>query len=78
MNGLGRDSRKKLAYLHVAQFVSDGEGGAESVVLDDGTRRGAVAHCAQFGQAERVALLQVRIAANVLPANNNFIHSHFD
>ena len=48
--------------------MGDRKGGAESIVLNNGTRGAAVAHGAQFGQAERVALLQVGIAANVLPA----------
>ncbi len=40
---------KKSDNLHVTQFVSYGEGGAEPIVLDDGTRVGAVAHGAQLG-----------------------------
>ena len=52
----------------MAKFMGDRKGGAESIVLNNGTRGAAVAHGAQFGQAERVALLQVGIAANVLPA----------
>lgn len=53
----------------MAEFVSDCEGGAESVVLHDGTGRSAVAHGSQFGQAQRVALLHVWIAAYVLSAS---------
>ena len=47
--------------------MSDGEGSTESVVLDDGTRRGRVAHGAQFGQSQRVTFVQLRVTANVLP-----------
>lgn len=50
----------------MAQFVSDGEGGAEPVILDDGAGRRRIAHGAQLGQTERVAFLHLRIAANVL------------
>lgn len=44
-----------------------GERSAQAVVLDNGTRRGRVAHGAQFGQTERVALEHLRIAANIFP-----------
>lgn len=44
-----RKIKKKTNNLHVTQFVSYGEGGAEPIVLDDGTRVGAVAHGAQLG-----------------------------
>ena len=47
--------------------MSYGEGGAESVVLNDRTRIGAVTHGAEFGQSQRVAFLHLRIPANVFP-----------
>jgi hypothetical protein len=59
--------------LHVTQFVSYGEGGAESVVLNDRTRIGAVTHGAEFGQSQRVAFLHLRIPANVFPVNSRAV-----
>lgn len=38
------------------QFVSDREGGTESVVLDDGTTLLRVTHRPQLGQSQRVTL----------------------
>ena len=50
------------------ELVSDGEGCAEAVVLDDGAAV-AVTHRPQFGQAEGVAVLAggVGVAADVFP-----------
>ena len=61
------------ANIHVTEFMGYGEGCAESVVLDDGTRIGDVAHGAQFGQAKGVAFEHLRIPANVFSANWNFV-----
>ena len=51
----------------MSQFVRDGEGSAEPVVLDDGAAV-TVAHRPQFSQAKSVAILAggVGIPANVL------------
>ena len=65
---LKRKKERKKRDLHVAEFVSDRKSGAESVVLNDGARRGHVAHGAQFSQAEGVAFLLLRIPANVFSA----------
>ena len=52
----------------MTQLVSNGEGGAEPVVLNDGARV-FVAHRAQLGEAQGVAILAwgVGIPANILP-----------
>ena len=52
----------------MAELVSDGEGGAEPVVLDDGAAV-VVAHRSELRQTEGVAVLVVQegIAADVLP-----------
>ena len=54
-------------YSHVSELVCHGEGGAEPVVLDDGAGGLGVTHGAQLCQAERVAPLQLRVTADVLP-----------
>ena len=56
-------------YSHVSDLVGHGEGGAESVVLDDGARGFRIAHGTQFRQTECVASLQLRVTADVLPDN---------
>ena len=52
----------------MAELVSDGEGGTEPVVLDDGAAV-VVAHRGQLRQPEGVAVLVVQegIAADILP-----------
>ena len=65
----------------MAEFVSYGESSAQSVILDNGTRGGAVAHGAQFRQSECVAFEHLRIPANVLPASSKGLYvnrSHFN
>jgi hypothetical protein len=62
---------------HVAELMCNGEGGAEAVVLHDGTAA-YVAHGAQLGQAESVAVLARgrRVPADVFPEvlNYSFLH----
>lgn len=41
---------------HVAELVSDGEGGREAIVLDNGTAV-LVAHGAQLGQTQGITVL---------------------
>ena len=52
----------------MAELVSDGEGGTEAVVLDDGAAV-VVAHGCELGQAEGVAVLVVQegITTDILP-----------
>lgn len=63
-----RGLQARNPYSHVADLVGDGEGRRQPVVLHDGARRVEVAHGAQLGQPQRVALTLVGVAADVLPA----------
>ena len=53
---------------HMSQFVGDGEGCGETVVLYDGAGV-LVTHCAKLGQAESVTILTggFGMAANIFP-----------
>ena len=59
--------------LHVSQFVGDGKGGTEPVVLDDGATV-FPAHCSQFRQTQSVTILARGrwVPANVLPEMANW------
>ena len=51
----------------MAEFVRDGEGGGQAVVLHDGAGRVPGAHGAQLRQAQGIAVLGEGVTANVLP-----------
>lgn len=54
-------------YSHVAELVSNCEGGAEAVVLDDGAALLGIADGADLGQPQRAATRQIVVTAQVLP-----------
>ena len=58
---------KVRIYSQMAEFVRDGEGGGQAVVLHDGAGRVPGAHGAQLRQAQGIAVLGEGVTANVLP-----------
>jgi len=53
--------------LHVTELVSNCEGGAEAVVLDDGAALLGVADGADLGQPQSAATRQIVVTAQILP-----------
>jgi len=51
----------------MSEFVGDGEGGAETVVLDDGATLFGVADGSDFGQTKSTATRHVVVAAKIFP-----------
>lgn len=58
----------RYAILHVAEFVSDGEGSAETVVLYQ-RATAFIAHRSQFGQSQSLAFFRGGVSADIFPEN---------
>lgn len=69
--------RISVSYSHMPQFMSNGEGCTQSVVLNYGAARVTVTHFAQFCQSKSITFPFFWSPADVLSVNSILCKSHF-